>query len=204
MIGPTGQLLTPATREEATSYNYTWYNGKGRYPSMAGYVFSHKEDIAEQIRRDFPSGSPLEIQGCPSYVGEGAVIGGPGFGWYGSPPKRFPHIGGVVFGKDVEIGANSTIDRGAIGNTVIQDGVKIDNGVHVGHNVNIGRNSLLTAHCVIGGSAEIGEDCWIGLGAQIKNQVRIGAGVTVGMGAIVLHDVPHGKTVVGNPGRVLK
>ena len=196
--------LTPAPKEDAGPLNYTWWNGKGRRPAQAGYIFNTKADMAEQIYRDFPDGVPVQILRWPEYVGEGTVIGGPGFGWYGKPPRRFPHIGGIVFGEGVEVGANSTIDRGSLGDTIIGDNVKIDNGVHVGHNARVGARSLLTAHCVVGGSAEIGEDCWIGLGAQIKNQIRIGSGVTVGMGAIVLRDVPHGQTVVGNPARVLE
>jgi UDP-3-O-[3-hydroxymyristoyl] glucosamine N-acyltransferase LpxD len=197
-------ILTPATKGNAGPLNYTWYNGKGRYPQGAGYVFTAKDGFADQIYKDLPDGIELFVVGEPAWVGEGTVIGGPGFGWYGNPPRRFPHIGGVIFGSNVEIGANSTIDRGAIDMTVIDNDVKIDNGVHIGHNAIIGCRSLLTAHCNIGGSVEIGEDCWIGLGAQIKNQVRIGAGVTVGMGAVVLRDVPHGKTVVGNPAKVLE
>jgi UDP-3-O-[3-hydroxymyristoyl] glucosamine N-acyltransferase LpxD len=199
-----GRLLTPEIKERARYYNYTWWNGEDPYPIPAGYVFPSKHDMAEQIYRDFPDGKPLEIAGKPDWVGEGTVIGGPGFGWYGNPPKRFPHIGGIVFGLGVEIGANTTIDRGAIASTVIRDNVKIDNGVHVGHNVHIGESSILTAHCCIGGSVRIGERCWIGLGAQIKNQIEIGDGATVGMGAVVVKDVPSGVTVVGNPARILK
>jgi len=197
-------LLSPAPKETADYWNYTWHNGKGDYPINAGYVFKSKELMAEQINSDYPSGKPLVIKGCPERLGENSVIGGDGFGWYGTPPKRFPHIGGIVFGEEVEIGSCTTIDRGSLGDTVIGSYVKIDNGVHVGHNAVVGDRSILTAHCIIGGSASIGEDCWIGLGAIIKNQIKVGDGATVGMGAIVVKDVPAGVTVVGNPARILE
>ena len=171
-----GKLLTPAPKDEAEHYNYTWWNGRGRRPAQAGYTFLTKDDFAEQIYRDYPNGVAVEIRGWDFKAGDFCAIGRDGFGWYGNPPKRFPHVGHVAFGTGVELGSLVTIDRGSIGDTIIGDHVKIDNGVHVGHNVVIGARSLLTAHCNIGGSAQIGEDCWIGLGAQIKNQVRIGAG----------------------------
>jgi UDP-3-O-[3-hydroxymyristoyl] glucosamine N-acyltransferase len=82
--------------------------------------------------------------------------------------------------------------------------VKIDNGVHIGHNAHIGRESILTAHCVIGGSAKLGKRVWVGLGAQIKNQITVGDDAVIGMGAIVVKDVPAGVTVVGNPAKELE
>ena len=199
-----GIELTPATKQDARSYNYTWDNGKGEYPHSAGYVFETKEAISEQIYSDYPSGRLFRLEGYPVKVGRNSVIGGDGFGWYGNPPKRFPHIGHVRIGQYVEIGSLVTIDRGAIGDTIIGDHVKIDNGCHIGHNATIGQRSILTAHCVIGGSAVIGDDCWVGLGAQIKNQIRIGTGVTIGMGAIVITNVPDNVTMVGNPARILE
>ena len=199
-----GMMLSPAKKEDAKHWHYTWWNGKGDSPTNAGFVFDTKEGMAEQVYRDFPDGKRMDMKGHTPSVGVNTVIGGDGFGWYGSPPKRFPHIGGVWIGKEVEIGSCTTIDRGALGDTTIGSYVKIDNGVHIGHNATIGERTLLTAHCVIGGSAVIGADCWIGLGAQIKNQIVIGDGVIVGMGAIVLRDVPDGATVVGNPARILE
>ncbi len=198
-----GRELTPAPSSLSGGYNYTWYNGKGDYPQFAAHVFSTKREMAEQVYEDFEEdGLPeVVITGEPDYVGENTVIGGPGFGWYGTPPKRFPHIGGVHFNPGVEIGSNVTIDRGALGNTMIDFDVKIDNGVHVGHNARIGAESILTAHCVIGGSVVIGRNVWVGLGAMIKNQIRVGDDATIGMGAIVIRDVPAGETVIGNPAR---
>ena len=196
--------LTPATKQDARERNYTWYNGKGDYPSQAGFVFDSKEGIAEQIYEDYPDGREPLVSGMPKFLGWSSAVGGPGFGWYGNPPKRFPHIGDVIIGNNVEIGSCTTVDRGAIGNTVLCDDVKIDNGVHVGHNCIIGQRSILTAHCVLGGSVVIGEDCFIGLGAVIKNQIVIGDRVTVGMGAVVIRDVPDDATVVGNPARILE
>lgn len=195
--------LTPKAKYEAGPTNYTWHDGKGPYPIRAGYVFLDKKTMAEQVNKDYPSGKDCVIKGTPETLGQNTVIGGPGFGWYGSPPKRFPHIGDVRIGIQVEIGSNVTIDRGALGDTAIRDHVKIDNGVHIGHNALIGRAAILTAHCVIGGSAVVGEDAWIGLGAIIKNQVRVGARAVVGMGAIVVKDVEPDTTVIGNPARQL-
>lgn len=202
--------LTPATSQACGSKQYCYWNGEQRYapPSYAGFVFSDKELFAMQIYNDYPNGLPgVEINGNPYRHGEGCVVGGKGFGWlkdqYGSP-YRFPHIGNVWFGYNVELGSNVTIDRAAVGTTMIMHDVKIDNGVHVGHNAVIGTRTLIAAHAIIGGSAHIGTDCWIGLGAIIKEHVTIGDGVTIGMGAIILQDVPDGETWIGNPGKKLR
>ena len=94
----------------------------------------------------------------------GAVVGGDGFGQApdGGAYVKVPQIGGVVIGDDVEIGANSTIDRGAIGDTVIGDGVKIDNQVQIGHNVRIGEHTVIAGCVGISGSAVIGRRCMLG------------------------------------------
>ena len=193
-----GKELTPAALHEAGPGNYTWWNGLGDTPTGDyGWCFLTKQDMAEQVYEDHPH-IPRTV------VGKYSVIGGAGFGWYGSPPKRFPHIAGVRIGKHVEIGSHVTIDRGALSDTIIGDHVKIDNGVHVGHNAVIGDRSILTAHCVIGGSATLGKGVYVGLGALIKNKVTVGDKAVIGMGAVVVKDVPAGVTVVGNPAKELK
>lgn len=127
-----------------------------------------------------------------------AVIGKDGFGYArdadGSLVKM-PHSGNVVIEDDVEIGAHTVIDRAVLGSTVIGKGTKIDNLVHCAHGVKIGKHCLIVAGTVIGGSTEIGDRCFLGINCSIKNKIKIGNDVTIGMGAIVLSDVP-GNTVV--------
>lgn len=135
-------------------------------------------------------------------IGSFTTIGRLGFGYHNG--QRFPHIGSVQIGDEVEIGSGTCIDRGAIGNTIIGNRVKIDNLVHVAHNARIGDDTMIVAGAVIGGSAVIGERCFIGMGALIKNKVRIGNDATIGMGAVVTKDVPAGETWVGNPARKLE
>lgn len=140
-------------------------------------------------------------------IGHGSVIGGAGFGYERGENGeliRIKHLGRVVIGHKVQIHNNVCIDRGVIGDTVIGDGVKIDNLVHIAHNVKIGKNTLIVAGAVIGGSVEIGENCFIGMNASIKQKVKIGNNVTVGAGAIVLKDVPDDVTVIGNPAYALQ
>ena len=209
-----GKELTPASARRAGENNYTWwkYDTLEGFPFQAGYVFhgpGAKRNFAEQVYRDYGDVLPrADIRtGSEGYrAHQSAVIGQDGFGWYnadmlGRWRKRFPHIGGVFIGDDVEIGPFVTIDRGALDDTIIERGVKIDAHVHVGHNARILQGAILTAGCIIGGSAVIGERTWVGLGAVVKNGVTVGADVTIGMGAVVTKDVPAGETWAGVPAR---
>ena len=142
------------------------------------------------------------------HFGNGTVIASDGFGyeWDGEKLIKFPHHGDVKIGKDVEIGANTCIDRASLEGeaTEIGEGTKIDNLVHIAHNVKIGKHCLIVAGSIIGGGCVIGDRCYIGIGAMIKNKVKIGNDVTIGMGAVVLKDVPDGWTVIGNPAKRLE
>ena len=137
-------------------------------------------------------------------INPGAVIGAEGFGY--EPDEdgmlvQFPQIGGVIIEDNVEIGANTCVDRGALSDTIIREGTKIDNMVHVAHNVVIGKNCRIICLVGIGGSVEIGDGSFVGISASIKNQKKIGENVVVGMGAVVTKDIPDNTTVIGNPAR---
>jgi UDP-3-O-[3-hydroxymyristoyl] glucosamine N-acyltransferase len=110
---------------------------------------------------------------------------------------RLIHIGGVVFGDDVEFGNSSCVDRGTFGNTILEDRVLVDNMVHIGHNVHIMANTQLAASSCIGGSTVIGKNCWIGIGATLSNGLIIGDNTSVLINAIVVRDVPENESVSG-------
>ncbi|MCG3146370.1 MAG: UDP-3-O-acylglucosamine N-acyltransferase [Gammaproteobacteria bacterium] len=114
-------------------------------------------------------------------IHSGAVIGADGFGFArdGTQWVKIPQVGGVHIGDDVEIGANSTIDRGALKDTVIEDGVKIDNLVQIGHNVRIGAQSAIAGCTGIAGSATVGRRCLIGGAVGIAGHIEICDDVTV-------------------------
>lgn len=111
----------------------------------------------------------------------GVVIGTDGFGYVkdGDSYLKVPQIGNVIIGNDVDIGANSTIDRGALKDTIINDGVKLDNQLQVAHNVIIGRNTVVSAYTGIAGSAIIGENCLIGGGVGIRDNIEIADNVVI-------------------------
>lgn len=140
-------------------------------------------------------------------IGANCSIGFPGFGYtkdIDGSYVQFPHVGRVIIGKNVRIGSNTCIDRGGLGNTVIADGVKIDNLVHIAHNVRIGKNSIIIANTMIGGSTVIGDNVWVAPSAALLNKLKVEDGAIIGMGAVVLKNVKRNTVVVGNPGRVIR
>ena len=141
--------------------------------------------------------------GARSILHSGARAGVDGFGYVPGAGglRKIPQVGGCVIGADVEIGANTTIDRGSIGPTEIGNGAKIDNLVHVGHNVRIGDNAVIIAQVGIAGSARIGRGVTLGGQAGINGHIVIGDGVTVAGQAGVFNDVPAGQTISGYPAR---
>jgi UDP-3-O-[3-hydroxymyristoyl] glucosamine N-acyltransferase len=131
----------------------------------------------------------------------GAVIGADGFGYVldGGRHRKVPQIGKVMIGDDVEIGANSTVDRGALGATVIGQGTKIDNLVQVGHNVTIGEHSILCAQVGIAGSAKLGNYNVLAGQVGIAGHLKLGDRVTVASKSGVMHAIPDGETWLGIP-----
>lgn len=137
----------------------------------------------------------------------GTVIGAEGFGYQRNEKgefEKFPHIGGVIIGNNVDIGSNTSIDRGALGNTIIGEGAKIDNLVHIAHNVKVGKHSAVIAHAMIGGSTLIGDYSWVAPTVALRDQIAIGDHVTVGMGAVVTKNIPEGETWTGSPAKKLQ
>jgi len=135
-----------------------------------------------------------------------AVIGQDGFGFTPTPEGllRIPQLGRVVLGDDVEIGANSTIDRGALEDTEIGAGTKIDNLVQIGHNVKIGRHCVAAAHTGISGSCVIGDGVMLGGRVGLADHLTVGDGAQLAAAAGVRLDVPAGETWGGHPARPLK
>lgn len=166
-----------------------------------------RHDFSKVIEFFFNLPRPKITIGTNFFKRKYVVIGGVGFGFrinYEGIPERFPHRGGVRIGDNVEIGSFSTIDRGALVDTIIGSNVKIDSHVHIGHNCRIGDGTYVVAGTVLGGGSVIGKNCFIGLNAAIKEHVVIGDNVLVGMGSVVVNDIPSNVVVVGNPARILR
>ena len=138
----------------------------------------------------------------------GCVIGADGFGFVfeNGRYEKFPQVGTVEIGDDVEIGANSCVDRAALGVTSIGDGTKLDNMVHIGHNCRIGRHVVIAAQTGLSGGVEVGDHAVIGGQVGIGDKARIESGAVLGSGCGVLTSkiVRAGEPVWGTPARPLK
>lgn len=131
----------------------------------------------------------------------GAVIGSDGFGyaWSGKEHLKIPQVGRVIIEDDVEIGANTCIDRGAIGDTLIERGVKLDNLIQVGHNVKIGAHSIIVSQVGISGSTTIGQGCQIGGQVGIAGHLDIGNGCRLAAQSGVMNNLKDGGIFAGSP-----
>ena len=137
----------------------------------------------------------------------GTVIGADGFGYVRNNKNeliKFPHLAGVIIEDNVEIGSNTSIDRGSLSDTIIMEGAKIDNLVHIAHNVVIGRRSAIIANSMIGGSTIIGNDSWIAPSVSILEQKEIENDTLIGVGSVVTKNIPNGETWTGSPARPIK
>lgn len=129
--------------------------------------------------------------GRRAIIHSGAVIGSDGFGFApdGMDWVKIPQVGIVRIGDDVEIGANSAVDRGALSDTVIGDGCKIDNLVHIAHNCHIGARTVLAGCTGIAGSTTLGEHCMVGGAGMISGHLKIAGGTTVSGGSLVMKNI---------------
>jgi UDP-3-O-[3-hydroxymyristoyl] glucosamine N-acyltransferase len=134
-------------------------------------------------------------------IHSGAVIGADGFGYRFANGRfeKIPQLGSVQIQDDVEIGACATIDRGAIGPTIIGSGTKIDNLVMIGHNCEIGRHNVFASQVGIAGSSATGDYVRLGGQAGVCDHVRLNTGCSVGAKGGVTKDIPSGETWIGIP-----
>tara|TARA_B100000700_G_scaffold227001_1_gene250601 strand:- start:13586 stop:14611 length:1026 start_codon:yes stop_codon:yes gene_type:complete len=141
--------------------------------------------------------------GMDVIIHSGSVLGSDGFGFATEKGthKKIPQIGGVEIGDNVEIGANCTIDRGTIGNTVIDKGTKLDNLVHIAHNVKIGKNCLLTAQTAVAGSSVIGDYVAFGGKASVAGHLIVGNKTQLAAKSGVTKSLEGGETYAGMPAR---
>ena len=155
-------------------------------------------------------GSNCTLQNCilgnNIIIHPGVRVGQDGFGYNLGDKglKKFPHIGRVIIQDNVEIGSNTTIDRGSLNDTTIGEGTKVDNLVQIAHNVTIGQNCAIAGQVGISGSVSIGNNVMIGGRAGIKQHRKIGDNVQIGAGSGVMHSIPSNQRVAGNPARKLE
>ena len=137
--------------------------------------------------------------GARAIVHSGAVIGADGFGMAPDAGRwvKIPQIGGVAIGDDVEIGANTTVDRGTLQDTVIEDGVKLDDQVHIGHNCRIGAHTAMAGCAAVAGSTTIGAHCAIGGAARIQGHLSICDHVQVSTCTVISHSIREPGTYTG-------
>lgn len=139
-----------------------------------------------------------------SIIGENTVIGGQGFGVekdFNGKNIRIPHIGGVIIGKNVEVGALTSIAAGTILPTTIGDNCFIDDLVHIGHNCSIGEGTMITASAQFGGSSKVGSNCFIAPNSTIRNGIQLGNNCFVGQASSVQKTYGDDMCIVGNPAR---
>ncbi len=146
------------------------------------------------------------VIGAAARIGPGCRIGGRGFGFTAGDPARgeapmlpVPHLGRVVIGDGVQLGANCTVDRGMLGDTVIGAGTVVDNLVHIGHNASVGRGCILVAQSGLAGSAVLEDRVVIAGQAAVADHVRIGTGARLAGQSAAISDVPPGLDVGGTP-----
>jgi UDP-3-O-[3-hydroxymyristoyl] glucosamine N-acyltransferase len=175
----------------------------------AGTVIAAGAVIGPDVRvgRDCAIGANATIthtlMGDRVIIHPGARIGQDGFGFVpgASGHRKVPQLGRVILQDDVEIGANTTIDRGGLRDTVIGEGTKVDNLVQIGHNVMIGRHCLLSGQVGISGTTTIGDYAMLAGQVGVADHLTIGEGAQVGAASVVIADLPAGAKCLGYPAR---
>jgi len=146
------------------------------------------------------------VIGNECIIHSGAVIGSDGFGFAPSAAEylKIPQLGNVILEDNVEIGANTAIDRATMGSTVIRKGVKLDNLIQIGHNVEVGENTVMAAQVGIAGSTKIDKNCMLGGQVGIAGHLKIGANSKLGAQAGIISNIKEDSAVLGAPALDIK
>lgn len=204
-IHPTAKIEDGATVEAGAVIGCNVEIGSGTVVSSTAVIGQNC-----RIGRDCYVAPGVSIQyaliGNRVYLYPGVRIGQDGFGYVGGSVgiEKVPQLGRVILQDDVEIGANTTIDRGALDDTIIGEGTKIDNLVQIAHNVRIGRFCLIAAHCGIAGSCVIGDGTQLGGRVGLAPHIRVGMQVQIAAASGVMNDIPDGEKWGGIPARPFK
>jgi UDP-3-O-[3-hydroxymyristoyl] glucosamine N-acyltransferase len=186
-IGPGAVVEAGATIGERTSIGAGCHVGEG-------------VEIGEDCRL-YPSVViyPGCLIGARVILHSGVVIGADGFGLAQEEGRwiKIPQIGRVILGDDVEIGANTTVDRGAFDDTVLEEGVKLDNQIQIGHNCRIGAHTAMAGCVAVAGSAKIGRSCTIGAGSIILGHLTIADKVSVSAATVISRSIHQAGTYTG-------
>lgn len=146
--------------------------------------------------------------GNDCYIGNNSALGVDGLAYEYDEEKEYyqkiPQLGKLIIEDNVDIGANSVVAKGAINNTKICKGSKIDNNCFVSHNVELGKNTIMVGNSIVMGSAKIGDNSYISGGVTIRDNIKLGDNVFVGMGSVVTKDVENNEQVIGVPAKQIK
>lgn len=140
--------------------------------------------------------------GANCILHSGVVIGGDGFGFVQQPDQQYrkiPQVGNVILEDNVEVGANTTIDRATMGSTIIRKGTKFDNLIQIGHNVEVGENTVVVSQAGIAGSTKVGRNCQIGGQVGLAGHLKVGDNVKIGAQSGVSNSLKDNETVLGSP-----
>jgi len=204
-IHPTAQLGDNVTVEAGAAIGRNAVIGAGSLICAAASIGANC-----RLGENCYIGPAVSVQyaqiGSGVHLYAGARVGQDGFGYVGGAAgvEKVPQLGGIRIEDNVEIGANTTVDRGALDDTVIGAGTKIDNLVQIAHNVRIGRFCLIAAHSGISGSCVIGDGTQLGGRVGLADHLTIGSGVQIAANSGVISDIPDGEKWGGFPARPLR